>query len=268
MRFFYKLGLVPTPEPFKRMMYNAYILAPDGRKMSKSLGNVIDPMEIMDSGYGADSLRVYEMFIAPYDQDAPWDTRGVPGTYRFLNRVWNLVQEYVEADEGQVDELVAKQITKTAHATVKKVTSDIEDDKFNTAIAYMMESVNALYKLKEQSPVIKSSEWQFALESLLMVLAPFAPHIAEELWHDLGHTDTIHVDHWPEWDDALIADEVMTIIVQVNGKLRAKLELAKDSAEEDAKQAALADENVQKHLAGAEPKKVIYIPGKLVSIVV
>ncbi len=268
MRFFYKLGLVPTPEPFKRMMYNAYILAPDGRKMSKSLGNVIDPMEIMDSGYGADSLRVYEMFIAPYDQDAPWDTRGVPGTYRFLNRVWNLVQEYVEADEGQVDESVVKQITKTAHATVKKVTSDIEDDKFNTAIAYMMESVNTLYKLKEQSPVVKSSEWQFALESLLMVLAPFAPHIAEELWHDLGHTDTIHVDHWPEWDDALIADEVMTIIVQVNGKLRAKLELAKDSAEEDAKQAALADENVQKHLAGAEPKKVIYIPGKLVSIVV
>lgn len=268
MRFFHKLGLVPSSEPFKRMMYNAYIMAPDGQKMSKSKGNVIDPMEIMNSGYGADSLRVYEMFIAPYDQDAPWDTRGVPGTYRFLNRVWNLVQEYIESGEGRVSESVAKQVTKIAHATIKKVTSDIEDDKFNTAIAYMMESVNALYKLKEQSPVVKSNEWQFALESLLMVLAPFAPHIAEELWHDLGHTDTIHVDHWPEWDDSLIADEVMTIIVQVNGKLRAKLELAKDSTEEDVKQVALSDENVQKHLAGAEPKKVIYIPGKLVSVVV
>jgi len=268
MRFFHKLGLVPSPEPFKRMMYNAYIMAPDGQKMSKSKGNVIDPMEIMDSGYGADSLRVYEMFIAPYDQDAPWDTRGVPGTYRFLNRVWNLVHEYIESSEGRVSESVAKQVTKIAHATIKKVTSDIEDDKFNTAIAYMMESVNALYKLKEQSPVTKSGEWQFALESLLMVLSPFAPHITEELWHDLGHTDTIHVDHWPEWDDSLIADEVMTIIVQVNGKLRAKLELAKDSTEEDVKQVALSDENVQKHLAGAEPKKVIYIPGKLVSVVV
>lgn len=267
MRFFHKLGLVPSPEPFKRMMYNAYIMAPDGQKMSKSKGNVIDPMEIMDSGYGADSLRVYEMFIAPYDQDAPWDTRGVPGTYRFLNRVWNLVQEYIESGEGRVSESVAKQVTKIAHATIKKVTSDIEDDKFNTAIAYMMESVNALYKLKEQSPVTKSGEWQFALESLLMVLSPFAPHITEELWHDLGHTDTIHVDHWPEWDDTLIASEAMTIIVQVNGKLRAKLELAKDSTEAEVKNAAIADGNVQKHLNGSQPAKVIYIPGRLVNIV-
>lgn len=267
MRFFHKLGLVPSPEPFKRMMYNAYIMAPDGQKMSKSKGNVIDPMEIMDSGYGADSLRVYEMFIAPYDQDAPWDTRGVPGTYRFLNRVWNLVQEYIESGEGRVSESVAKQVTKIAHATIKKVTSDIEDDKFNTAIAYMMESVNALYKLKEQSPVTKSGEWQFALESLLMVLSPFAPHITEELWHDLGHTDTIHVDHWPEWDDTLIASEAMTIIVQVNGKLRAKLELAKDSTEAEVKNAAIADGNVQKHLNGSQPSKVIYVPGRLVNIV-
>lgn len=267
MRFFHKLGLVPSSEPFKRMMYNAYIMAPDGQKMSKSKGNVIDPMEIMDSGYGADSLRVYEMFIAPYDQDAPWDTRGVPGTYRFLNRVWNLVQEYIESGEGRVSESVAKQVTKIAHATIKKVTSDIEDDKFNTAIAYMMESVNALYKLKEQSPVTKSGEWQFALESLLMVLSPFAPHITEELWHDLGHTDTIHVDHWPEWDDTLIASEAMTIIVQVNGKLRAKLELAKDSTEAEVKNAAIADGNVQKHLNGSQPSKVIYVPGRLVNIV-
>ena len=268
MRFFYKLGLVPTPEPFKRMMYNAYIMAPDGQKMSKSKGNVIDPMEIMDSGYGADALRVYEMFIAPYDMDAPWDTRGVPGTYRFLNRVWNIVQEFIEVG-SQIPpaSTVTSDILKITHATIKKVTRDIEDEKFNTAVAAMMEMVNALYKIKEADGMAQSAEWTFALESLLQILAPFAPHITEELWHELGHNDTIHVDHWPKWDDSFIQSSVMTVIVQVNGKLRAKLELPADTDEDAVKQAALADENVQRFVGG-EPKKVIYIPRKLVNIVV
>lgn len=267
MRFFYKLGLVPTPEPFKRMMYNAYIMAPDGQKMSKSKGNVIDPMEIMDSGYGADALRVYEMFIAPYDQDAPWDTRGVPGTYRFLNRVWNLTQEYIDSAEPKATDH-DNEILRIAHSTVKKVTSDIEDDKFNTAIAAMMESVNGLYKLKEAVGVSKSDAWKFAIESLLQVLAPFAPHITDELWNQLGYGETIHIDHWPHWDDKLIATENMTIIVQVNGKLRAKLELAKDTGEDDVKAAAMADSNVQKFITDKKPTKVVYIPGRLVNIVV
>ncbi len=267
-RFFYKLGLVPDPEPFKRMMYNAYIMAPDGQKMSKSKGNVIDPMEIMDSGYGADALRVYEMFIAPYDMDAPWDTRGVPGTYRFLNRVWNLAQEYDGATESTPDDAHDTQILRLAHATIKKVTSDIEDEKFNTAVAAMMEMVNGLYKIKEQTAITQSSSWQFALESLLQILAPFAPHITEELWHQLGHEDTIHVDHWPKWDEAMIQSDTMTIIVQVNGKLRAKLELPADSDRELVEQSALADENVAKFTAGQTPKKVIYVPGKLVNVVV
>ena len=302
MRFFHKLGLVPTPEPFKRMMYNAYIMAPDGQKMSKSKGNVIDPMEIMDSGYGADALRVYEMFIAPYDMDAPWDPRGVPGTYRFLNRVWNVVQEFVEAatlpplteavkcsriadasaersreissgdlsEECTLEEVgdVVAELLRLTHLTIKKVTRDIEDEKFNTAVAAMMEMVNGLYKFKESHGIQATETWRFTLESLLQILAPFAPHITEELWHELGHTDTIHVNHWPKWDEKYLVNDVMTIIVQVNGKLRAKLELPADTDKDALEQAALADEKVCAYLDARTPRKVIYVPGKLVNIVV
>ena len=277
MRFFYKLGLVPTPEPFKRMMYNAYIMAPDGQKMSKSKGNVIDPMEIMDSGYGADALRVYEMFIAPYDMDAPWDPRGVPGTYRFLNRVWNLVQEFVVADTSPStnpslsdpsSSTDSSELLRLTHLTIKKVTRDIEDEKFNTAVAAMMEMVNGLYKFKESHGMQASEAWRFILESLLQILAPFAPHITEELWHELGHTDTIHVNHWPKWDEKYLVSDVMTIIVQVNGKLRSRLELPVDADKETIEQRALDDEKVRAYLDARTPKKVIYVPGKLVNIVV
>lgn len=271
MRFFYKLGLVPTPEPFKRMMYNAYIMAPDGQKMSKSKGNVIDPMEIMDSGYGADSLRVYEMFIAPYDMDAPWDPRGVPGTYRFLNRAWNLVQEFVDKNPNDslgADEKTDQELLRLTHLTIKKVTRDIEDEKFNTAVASMMEMVNGLYKIKESHGIDYSSNWRFALESLIQILAPFAPHITEELWHEMGHDDTVHVGHWPKWDEKYLKSDTMTIIVQVNGKLRAKLELPSDMDKQGVEAAALADENVQKFTNNKPPKKMVYVPGKLVNIVV
>ena len=269
MRFFYKLGLVPTPEPFKRMMYNAYIMAPDGQKMSKSKGNVIDPMEIMDSGYGADALRVYEMFIAPYDMDAPWDPRGVPGTYRFLNRVWNLVQEFIESAASPLEgDGADSEILRPVHSTIKKVTRDIDDEKFNTAVAAMMEMVNGLYKIKEAQGIQASATWRFTLESLLQILAPFAPHITEELWHELGHTDTIHVNHWPKWDEKYLKSDTMTIIVQVNGKLRSKLKLPVDTDRQGVEAAALADENVQKFTNNKPPKKMVYVPGKLVNIVV
>ena len=273
MRFFYKLGLVPTPEPFKRMMYNAYIMAPDGQKMSKSKGNVIDPMEIMDSGYGADALRVYEMFIAPYDMDAPWDPRGVPGTYRFLNRAWNLVQEFVDKNNDpsvypETDEKTTQELLRLTHLTIKKVTRDIEDEKFNTAVASMMEMVNGLYKIKESHGIDMLDEWRFALESLIQILAPFAPHITEELWHEMGHDDTVHVGHWPKWDEKYLKSDTMTIIVQVNGKLRAKLELPSDMDKQGVEEAALADENVQKFTNNKPPKKMVYVPGKLVNIVV
>lgn len=268
MRFFHKLGLVPTPEPFKRMMYNAYIMAPDGRKMSKSLGNVIDPMEIMDSGYGADALRVYEMFIAPYDMDAPWDVRGVPGTYRFLNRTWNLVQEYIEAGEVQLDEKAKAEILKTAHFTAKKVTEDIENDKFNTAVSSMMQAVNTYFKLKEDFGIGKNPAWQFAIESLLQVLSPFAPHITEELWSQLGHHSTIHIDNWPEWDDKYLVSDTMTIPVQINGKVRATLEVAADISEADIVEQAKTHEKVAPYLEGKELRKAIYVPKRIVNLVI
>lgn len=268
MRFFHKLGLVPTPEPFKRMMYNAYIMAPDGRKMSKSLGNVIDPMEIMDSGYGADSLRVYEMFIAPYDMDAPWDPRGVPGTYRFLNRVWNLTQEYIEAGAVDLDEKNTATLLKTAHYTAKKVTEDIENDKFNTAVSSMMQAVNEYYKYKEELGIGKNPSWQFAIESLLQVLSPFAPHITEELWSQLGHDKTIHIDNWPQWDDKYLISDTITVPVQVNGKVRATLEVAVDITEADIVQRAKAHEKVAPHLDGKELRKAIYVSGRIVNLVI
>ncbi len=268
MRFFHKLGLVPTPEPFKRMMYNAYIMAPDGRKMSKSLGNVIDPMEIMDSGYGADSLRVYEMFIAPYDMDAPWDPRGVPGTYRFLNRVWNLVQEYIVAGDVDLDEKNTAALLKTAHYTAKKITEDIENDKFNTAVSSMMQAVNEYYKYKEEFGIGKNPSWQFAIESLLQVLSPFAPHITEELWSQLDHDKTIHIDNWPQWDDKHLISDTITVPVQVNGKVRATLEVAADISEADIVQQAKAHEKIAPYLDGKELKKAIYVTGRIVNLVV
>lgn len=268
MRFFYKLDLVPTPEPFDRMMYNAYIMATDGSKMSKSKGNTIDPLEIMDSGYGADSLRVYEMFIAPYDMEAPWDTRGVPGTYRFLNRAWTLTQEYLAGQPVELSQEASDEILTIAHKTIKKITEDIEHDKFNTAVSAMMEAVNGYYKLKEKYGIGQSDAWKFAVESLLQVLAPFAPHITEELWQQLGHDTTIHIDTWPAWNEKYLQTSQVTIIVQVNGKLRATLQVAADAIEEEI--VALARENAKiiEHLQQKEVRKTFYVPHKLVNFVV
>jgi leucyl-tRNA synthetase len=267
-RFFYKLGLVGSPEPFRRMMYNAYIMAPDGRKMSKSLGNVIDPLEVMDSGYGADALRVYEMFIAPYDMEAPWDTRGVPGTYRFLNRVWNLAQEYLESEPVKLSDEAEKEILTLSYKTSKKVTEDIEHEKFNTAVAAMMEAVNGLFKLKEKFGIGKNDTWKEAIESLLQVLAPFAPHITEELWHDLGHTETIHIDTWPKWGEKYLVSDTITIAVQVNGKLRAEIEVDSDASKEEVLSLVKENEKIATWLDGNEIKKEIYVPGKIVNLVV
>ncbi|MEI6228767.1 MAG: class I tRNA ligase family protein [Candidatus Saccharibacteria bacterium] len=267
-RFFYKLGLVSHPEPFKRMMYNAYIVAADGTKMSKSRGNTVDPLELMDSGYGADSLRVYEIFIAPYDMEAPWDTRGVPGTYRFLNRIWTLAQEYIEAGSVELSEADSKEILAVAHYTAKKVTADIEDEKFNTSISAMMEAVNNYYKFKAKLPIGKCAAWDFAIESLLQILSPFAPHITEELWEQISHKTTIHIDCWPQWDDKYLQTDTITIVASVNGKVRAKLEVASDISEEEAKKLALENKNVQAFIGDKKPTKVIYVPGRLVNIVV
>ncbi|MFZ2545045.1 MAG: leucine--tRNA ligase [Candidatus Saccharimonadales bacterium] len=263
-RFLHHQGLIDTPEPFKRFLFNGKVTASNGEMFSKSKGNGVDPLEIIGSGYGADSLRTYLMFAAPLDTWIKWDPQGVPATYRFLNRVWNLVQEFTVAESGSQSESVLKII----HPVIKKVTSDLEDQKYNTAIASMMKLTNDLYELKARDRFADKANWKFALESIVAMVSPFAPHIGEELWHQLGHETSVHRDSWPKWDDMYLISDTLTIVVQVNGKLRATLDISADTVDEDIKKAALEADNVVKFLDGKEPLKVIYIPKKLVNIVI
>ncbi len=262
---FKDMGLTDFKEPVSQLVYHGLIQAEDGRKMSKSYGNVVDPLEVIDQGYGADALRTFELFLGPINEDSNWSSRGITGVYRFINRVWTLTQEYIEAkSSGSLVAIDSAQLTSLTHAAIKKVTDDINRLSFNTAIAAMMEFTNELYKLKTAG---FSEDWQFTLESLLQILQPFAPHMAAELWEQLGHSTQLDFVDWPQWDDGKIVKNVMTIVVQVDGKVRAKLDLPAETGEEAVKQAALSDQNVQKFLQNQKPAKVIYIPGRLVSVV-
>jgi leucyl-tRNA synthetase len=287
IRFFQRVlvdaGLMDkkTIEPVKKLVYNGYINAENGAKMSKSKGNTVDPMDIIEQGYGADALRVFELFIAPYDQDTSWNTNGVPGTYRFLQRYWTLVQEFLDAKNLQESGVRSQEsrealstinhkpstLLASAHKTIKKVSHDLQNLSFNTAVSAMMECVNELYKIKATDGFAAEESWEFALKSLTQLLAPFAPHITEELWHELGETDSVHVDHWPVFEDKYLVSDTMTIVVQVNGKVRAQLLVSSDSDEHNIRSLALAEPNVAKFLGGKEPSKVIYVAKKLISIV-
>ena len=264
-RFFHKLGLIDNPEPFKKFLFNGKVTAADGQMFSKSKGNGIDPLEIINSGYGADALRTYLMFAAPLELSAKWDAQGVPGTYRFLNRVWNIVQEYLELQPSSETNNEAP--LRIIHPAIKKVTSDIEEQKYNTAIAAMMQACNSLYDLKAKSGFDDTTSWRQALESLVMLVAPFAPHMSEQLWHDLGHEDSVNKGHWPVWDDKFLASDTMTIAVQVNGKLRAEIEVPSDADQSAVLAAAKANLKVAGYLT-SDPIKTIYVPGRLLSLVV
>ncbi len=268
-RFFKKLGLINEPEPFKQFLFNGKVAASDGSAFSKSKGNGIDPLEIIDQGYGADALRTYLMFAAPLEFGARWDPQGVPGTHRFLSRIWTLVQEYGEltADSTQLTVEAQNAILQVTHQMIKKVTEDSEGNRYNTAIAAMMACVNELYKLKTDN-FGKHPVWRQALESVVACVAPFAPHIAEELWHQLGHSTSVHHDSWPKWDEKYLVSDTMTIVVQVNGRVRGQLEVATDASEDQIIEAAKQDNKVAGYLADHEIKKAIYVPGKLVSFVV
>lgn len=262
---FHDMGLLDFKEPVKKLVYHGLIQAEDGRKMSKSLGNVVDPLEVIDAGYGADALRVFELFLGPINEDSSWSSKGIAGVYRFLNRAWTLVQEYIESDKtASGDPKKAQQLESLTHATIKKVTDDYHRLSFNTAIAAQMEFVNELYKLKLDG---FSEDWKFTIESLIKLLQPLAPHMTAELWQQIGRDTQLDFEPWPMYDEGKIVSDTMTIIVQVNGKLRAKLEIAVDTNEVEIKKLALEDENVQKFVT-SEPKKVIYVKNKLVNIVV
>ena len=248
-KFFADEGYLPFREPIKRLLYNGYINAPDGKKMSKSKGNVIDPLDVINSGYGADTLRTYELFIGPYNEDAAWSTKAIGGVYRFLNRCYNLVFN----PEKTVDEKVN---LVSRNKTAKKVTEDFHRAGFNTAVAALMEFVNELYKNGASTP---------DLVVLAKLLKPFAPHLASEMLEELKSDD-----EWPTWDEKSLVADVVEVVVQVNGKLRAKLQVPVDDLNDTDKltELALAEENVKKYVNG-EPKRVIALPkAKLVNIVV
>lgn len=266
MHFFADQGWIEKSrrEPVGKLVYNGYILAHDGRKMSKSFGNVINPDDLIEQGYGADAVRVFEMFIAPYDLNTNWNTNGVPGTYRFLNRTWTLVQEYLEAEK--TDGESSPELLRTVHRAIKKVSGDLDSLSFNTAVAALMETVNDLFKIKARDNY-QSKEWEFVLTALVQLAAPFAPHLAEELWQDLGQENSVHTNPWPVHEEKYLVSDTMTIVVQVNGKLRANLQVPTDAGEEAIVEAAKADENVASYIENGI-KKTIYVPKKLVNFVV
>ena len=262
---FKDLGLTNFAEPVKKLLYHGYINAEDGSKMSKSKGNTIDPLEVIDQGYGADSLRTYEMFIAPYEIDASWDPRGIAGVYRFLNRVWVLVQEFIESEKSEQNLSNFPEIQKSQHKAIKKITEDFHRESLNTAVAALMEFVNELYKLKLEG---FSNDWRFVLEDLLKMLTPFAPHISSELWTQLGNKDFIEKSGWPKWNEEFLKSDEIQFIVQVNGKLRGKIKVAVDAEKDEILTLAKNEDNVSKFLQDKEIVKEIFVPNKLINFVI
>lgn len=254
-------------EPFKKLTNQGIILGPDGQKMSKSRGNVVSPDEQVKS-YGADSLRLYLMFMGPYDQGGPFSLSGIAGTRRFLERVWLLVSELAEGKDAPQTHVEEVELTAATHRTIKKVTHDLENLNFNTAIAAMMSLVNELYKIRGDDEVNDCPGWRNALEAFVQLLSPFAPHIAEEMWTNLGHEESVHISSWPLWDEALIKEEMLPLAVQVNGKVRAEIIVAADADEKDIIEAAKSDKKIKQLLKNKSIKKTIYVPGRLVSLVI
>jgi len=243
------LGFIDVEEPFKKFRAHG-LLTKDGAKMSKSKGNVVNPDEYFKK-YGADTVRMYLMFLGPFAEGGDWSDKGIVGIYRFLNRVWQFVQKSETNSKFQ----------SLRHKTIKKVTEDLENLRYNTAIAALMEYLNAMQNVKGQMS-------KDDIETLLVLLAPFAPHITEELWHQLGHKDSVHSQPWSKYDARLIKEKRINLILQVNGKVRDIVEVASDTTEEQAKEAALKSKKIQKWITGQVVKKVIFVQGRLINIVV
>jgi len=271
-RFFTKvfrdMGLTSIDEPFARLFTQGMITKLNPRtnkveKMSKSKGNVV-PIDDMVDTYGSDTARTFILFVGPPELDAEWNDQGVEGSFRFLKRIWRLVMESADAGKPSAD--AERQLRRKTHQTIRKVTEDVERFHFNTAVSACMELCNALVAHRESHG--KTSAFDEGVRTLLLLLAPIAPHITEELWSMVGDGDSIHRQAWPDWDEELAAEEVFTLIVQVNGKVRDKVEVPVTIGEEEATELALGRENVKRWLSGKEVKKTVYVPGRLVSIVV
>ena len=258
------MGLVDFDEPMTRLYNQGIILGEDGEKMSKSRGNVIAPDALVNR-YGADTVRLYLMFIGPWDQGGPWSSSGIEGVARFVNRLWGMILEPREA--GALDAAAERSLLRRLHQTIRDVSEDLEGFRFNTAVAELMKLNNDLLKAKEAGQY-GTPAWNEAVQAFVLLLAPLAPHLAEELWGRLGQPYSVHQQAWPTFDPAQAAEDVIEVPVQVNGKVRARVVVAADTDEAALRAAALATDAVQKALAGAAPRKVIVVPGKLVNVVV
>jgi leucyl-tRNA synthetase len=268
-RFFHKagrdMGIMKGPEPMIQLRNQGMVLGEDGEKMSKSRGNVVAPDKLVNE-YGADTVRAYLMFFSRWDLGGPWDSQGVGGPARWLKRVWTLISEIPE--ERKPVKSVERDLRRKVHQTLESVTHDFKNFEFNTIVSSLMELLNYMYQVREKG-AFGTEAWHEAVDIYLKMLAPVAPHIAEELWVEVcGNPYSIHQQSWPKVDkDATVEDRII-LPIQVNGKLRDRIELPSGVSERDAKDAAIACEGIQKFIDGKDIRKVIYIPGRLVNIVV
>ena len=259
-KILYDLGYVSTKEPFRRLVNQGTILGEDGQKMSKSRGNVVNPDEVVKE-YGADAMRLFEMFMGPLEDTKPWSTRGVEGVYRFLNRVWRMMIDENGKLHPSIKETRPNAMQeRLLHQTIKKVTHDIDTLNFNTGISQMMIFVNEFLNANPKPRKV--------IETFVLLLSPFAPHLAEELWEKLGHTKTLAYEPWPKYDEARIQVDTAELVVQVNGKVRTKFQIPLGLDDEAVKERVLADENVKRHLDGKQILKIVVVKNKLVSLVV
>jgi leucyl-tRNA synthetase len=252
-KFLYDCGLVPTPEPYRKRTSHGMILGEDNEKMSKSRGNVVNPDDLVRK-YGADTFRVYEMFLGAFDQASPWSQQGVKGCRRFLDRVWRLQDMVVEGNE------YSPKLETLMHQTAKKISDDIERMKFNTAIAALMTLVNAFY---EREQALKAEFRDF-----LILLNPFAPHISEELWERMGFAGRISDQRWVQWDESKAIEDTIDIPIQVNGKIRGTVTVARNAEKEEIRRKAANDKAIAKFISDRQVVKEVYVPAKIYSIVV
>jgi leucyl-tRNA synthetase len=274
-RYFVKalrdMQLLDMNEPFTRLYHQGTVLGPDGVKMSKSRGNVIAPDDVVGH-YGADTVRSYLMFMGPFDQGGPWNHQSIEGVWRFMNRVWLLAVDYLqsrEAGDGRAEVGAGGAVERLRHKMIARVGEEYANLRFNTALAGLMEFVNGLNKVREETPlVMRDPRFAQALDTLLVLLAPMAPHITEELWQASGHAESVHEQAWPDYDPELLIDDIITIVVQVNGKVRDRLEVAHGISESELQKLAFASAKVMAATNGQAAKNVIHVPGRLINIVI
>jgi leucyl-tRNA synthetase len=263
-KFLYQQKMIDFDEPFKKLINQGMILGPDGNKMSKSKGNVLDPNEFIEK-YGSDSLRMYLMFMGPYEDGGPWDPQRLEGMHRFINKVYDLVTEDYKA--GQVNTITESELESRVHKLIKKVGQDLQQVKFNTAIASMMEFVNYAGGVKKSNSA-GEQVWHESLRLFVVVLAPFAPYLAEELWQKLAGEQSVHLQAWPKYQESLVKDDVATIVVQVNGKLRGEFVAVTGTGLQELEDMARELDKSKNLTKNGEIVKVIVVPNRLVNFVV